>query len=82
MQYKIAQIHIFNVSRSPQSTPIIGKSLFNTLTEDGKLFADTIKYMKQKTKFAEVTSPENLMPYDPSTPQGKEPTLRVVGKRY
>ncbi|XP_050729015.1 zinc finger protein on ecdysone puffs-like isoform X3 [Eriocheir sinensis] len=47
------------------------------LTEEGKLFADTIKHMKQKTKFSEVTSPENLMPYDPATPQG----LNFIWKR-
>ena len=40
--------------------------------EEGMLFADTIKHMKQNTQYAEVTSPENLMPYDPAIPQGKE----------
>lgn len=50
-----------------------------TFTEEGKLFADTIKHMKQKTKFSEVTSPENLMPYDPATPQGMD--IKMLMKR-
>lgn len=45
--------------------------------EEGKIFADTIKHMKQKTQFAEVTNPENLMPYDPAVPQG----LNFIWKR-
>ena len=41
-------------------------------TEEGALFAETMKELKEKTQFADVTSPENLMPYDPAIPQGKE----------